>query len=126
MSEFRQQSQVLIEILAPRYFAIHRNSSYARTGRELFPWMQHLGAASSSNVDLALDHRDARSFNAAVNGEDRPCDRHPAVGGRDIEMTGFTLGSLHNNVATVELDGGVAVPHGNAKLRPFVHLNQTS
>src|SRR6266852_4061017 len=39
-------------------------------------------------------------------------------------MPACALGGLHNDVATAQLDGGIAIAHGDREFSPLVHLNQ--
>src|SRR5882672_10430526 len=39
-------------------------------------------------------------------------------------MSACAFGCLHNDVAAVQLDGGIAITHGNGELSALVHLYQ--
>ena len=43
------------------------------------------------DLDRAFEHGDPRPLGPAQHREDGPLDRHPAVGGRDVEVSGALL-----------------------------------
>src|SRR5947209_667504 len=85
--------------------------------------MQDVGYACFGHTHFTFNHRDARTFQPAVDCEHRACDRYQAIFGRDIKMSAAPLGCLHNDVAAIEIDGGVFAAHGHGELRVLIHLH---
>ena len=77
-------------------------------GGRLLAGLEALRASVVFHFHRAFGNGDSRSGNASVHGEDGALHRDTGVGRGDIEMTGFLLGGLDNDVSAIELALGSA------------------
>ena len=119
-----QQGQVPVRLAAPGDLALHGNAAHGRAGGPLLARSEHGLVAAAGDADLALDHGDARSLEAAVHGEHGARDLHVAVAGGHTQVARAAPGGSHDDAAAGQVDRGVGAFGGDCDLRPLAHLHQ--
>ncbi len=108
LSEFREQSQFMIEVVAPADLLADWNGPNALRCRDLIARVQDGFQPRMLDVDFSLNDGDARAFGAGVHGKDRAGDGYVAIRSADVQVAGLTMRGLDDDAALVEMDGGVA------------------
>ena len=104
LRELRQQSEILVAILTPRDLIPNRHFAHASAGRNLIPGIEHRFSRRLGNVHCAFNHRDTRSLDAGVHGEDRARDCNASIRRLHIKMSTMLFGRGNNNVSAAQVD----------------------
>ena len=113
--ELLEQGEVAVRVLAPADFLLQRHRHQGRAAAELVAGQQAVALAALLDLDLALDHRDARSLDAVRDGEDGALDRHQHLLGRHDQRTVLLLGGLDDHAAAVDSHAMAAAPGVDAE-----------
>ena len=76
-----------------------------------------------SDVYFAFNHCHARAFGTGIDSKHRARNGHPAIRRAHIQVTTAAFGGVHDDVALIELDGGVAASRADGKFGALIHFH---
>ncbi len=123
-SERGKLGVITVAIPAPGDVVVNRFRLQIGTGDHLIAGLKDLLLVFPLDVDLALNHGNARALGPGAYAKRGTGDGHAAIGGSHKQMTGATMRRLHDHAAVAEPDGSIAGALGSGQAGTLAQLHQ--